>query len=68
MFFKIGVLKNFANFTGKQLSWSLSSIKLKVLKPVTLLKIDSNTCVSSEIYEIFKNIVFYRTHPMAASE
>ena len=23
MFFKIGVLKNFANFTGKHLSWSL---------------------------------------------
>ena len=24
MFFKIGVLKNFANFTGKHLCWSLS--------------------------------------------
>ena len=28
MFFKIGVLKNFANFTGKHLFWNLSLIKL----------------------------------------
>ena len=27
MFFKIGVLKNFANFTGKNLCWSLFLIK-----------------------------------------
>ena len=26
MFFKIGILKNFANFRGKYLSWSLFSI------------------------------------------
>ena len=31
-----GVLKNFANFTGKHLCWSLSSIKLQVFRPVTL--------------------------------
>ena len=29
MFFKIGVLKNCAIFTGKHLSWSLSLIKLQ---------------------------------------
>ena len=28
MFLKIGVLKNFANFTGKHLCWSLFLIKL----------------------------------------
>ena len=30
MFFKIGVLKNFAIFTGKHLCWSLSLIELQV--------------------------------------
>ena len=30
-FFKIGALKNFANFTGKQLCWSLFLIKLQAL-------------------------------------
>ena len=28
MFFKIGILKNFTNFTGKHLCWSLFFIKL----------------------------------------
>ena len=32
VFFKIGVLKNFANFTGKHLYWSLFIIKLQVSK------------------------------------
>ena len=36
MFFKIGVLKKFANFTGKKLCWSL---------PANLLKRDSSTGV-----------------------
>ena len=35
---KKGALKNFANFTGKQLCWDLSLIKLG---PATLLKRDS---------------------------
>ena len=30
-------------------------------RPETLLKRDSNTGVSYEIYEIFKNTFFYRT-------
>ena len=47
MIFKIGVLKNFANFTGKHLSWSLFSIKLT---PTQLF--------SSEYCEIFKNSFF----------
>ena len=36
LFFKIGILKNFAILTGKHLCWSLS------LRPVTLLKKNSN--------------------------
>ena len=42
MFFKIGVLKNFANFTGKHLCWSLFLIKLQGWRPSTLSKRDSN--------------------------
>ena len=38
MFFKVHVLKNFANFTGKQLCWSLRM-------PATSLKRDCNTGV-----------------------
>ena len=33
MFFKIGVLKNFANFIGKHLCWSLFLIKFKKKTP-----------------------------------
>ena len=47
MFFKIGVLKNFAIFTGKSLCWSLFLIKL--------LKRNSNTGFSCEKCNIFKN-------------
>ena len=42
---KIGVSKNFANFKGRQLCWSLFLIRLQALKPTTLLKGDSNTGV-----------------------
>ena len=45
MFFRVGVYKNFANFTGKHLCWSLFLIKLQAFMPPTLLKIDSNTGV-----------------------
>ena len=41
------VLRNFAKFTGKHLCQSLFLIKLQVLglRPATLLKRDSGTCV-----------------------
>ena len=42
---KKGALKNFANFTGKHLCWSLFSIKLQGRRPATFLKRDSNTGV-----------------------
>ena len=38
-------LKNFANFKGKHLCWSLFLIKLQASRPATLLKRDSNTGV-----------------------
>ena len=45
MFFKIGVLKNFALFTGKHLCWSLSLTKMMERRAATLLKRGSNTGV-----------------------
>ena len=45
MFFKIGVVKNFTKFTGKQMCWSLFLIRLQAWKAATILKRDSNTGV-----------------------
>ena len=45
MFFKLDVFKNFRNFTGKHLCWSLFLIKSEAFRPATLLKRDSNPCV-----------------------
>ena len=59
MFFRIGVLKIFTIFLGKHLCWTVFLIKL--------LKRHSNTSVFCEHWDIFKNIFFYRTLPMAAS-
>ena len=38
LFFKIGVLKNFAIFTGKHLHWSIIYNKVAVLRLANLLK------------------------------
>ena len=46
---KKGVLKNFSNFKGRHLGWSLFLIKLKR---------DSNTDIFCEICEAFKNTYF----------
>ena len=54
MFFRIGVLQNFANFTGKHLCWSLFLIK------------SAKVC-SCEICKIFKNTFFDRAPTVAAS-
>ena len=43
IFFKICVIKNFANSKGKHLCWSLCLIKLQVSRPAFLSKRDSNT-------------------------
>ena len=45
MLIKIGVIKNFAKFTGKHLCWDTFLIKLQALRPENLLKRDSNTGV-----------------------
>ena len=45
MFLKIGVLKNFAIFTGKYLCWSLFLINIQTWRPATLLKRDANIAV-----------------------
>ena len=67
MFCKKGVFKNFANFTGKHLCWSLFLEKLQVFRSAILLERDSNTGFSCEIYEIFKNTYFEEHLRTAAS-
>ena len=55
---KLGVLKNFANFVGKNLGWGLFLVKLEFWRPVTLLKKTPTQVFSCEIYELFKNNYF----------
>ena len=50
MFFKISVLKNFTNFTGKHLCWSRFLVNLQALGDVHVL--------FCEFYEILKNTFF----------
>ena len=54
MFFTVGVLKNFANFTGKHLCWSLQLYQ----------KETSTQVFSCEICEIFNSTFFKRTPPL----
>ena len=61
MFFKIGALKNFANFTGKHLCWNLFLIKL----PLQLYQKETPTQVFFS--EILQNTFLRRTPPVAAS-
>ena len=65
MFFKMGVLKKFANFTGEHPCCSLFN-KLTGQGLQLYKKRDSSTGVSCEICEIFKDTYFYRT-PVTAS-
>ena len=53
MFFKIGVLKKFANFIGKHLCLSFEETPTQVF--------------SCKICKIFKNTFFHRTPPVTAS-
>ena len=53
-----GVLKNFAIFTGKHLSWSLFLIKFRAFRPATLLKETPTQVFSCKICETFKNTYF----------
>ena len=58
IFFKKGVIKNFVQFTGKHLSWSLFLTKFKT---------GSNTDVFPWNFVNFLEYLFYRTHPVADS-
>ena len=65
MFFKLDVLKNFANLTGKHLRWSLFQLKMLLknrLWPAILSKIDYNTGVFLLNLQRFKTTSFYREH------
>ena len=55
MLFKTGALKNFANFTGKYLCWSLFLIKL----PLQLYQ--KQTPTQTFFCEIFKNTFFVKS-------
>ena len=55
---KQGVLKKFANVTGKNLCWSLFLIKLQFWGPATLLKKTPTQVFSCEICKLFKNNCF----------
>ena len=67
MFFKICVLKIFAVFAEKHLSWSYFSIKVTGLEVCNLLKRDSNTGVFCGYCKNFKNTYFEEYLRTAAS-
>ena len=66
MFFKMGVLKNFAIFTWKHQCWSIFLMKLQAFGPAILLKGYSNTATSSP--EQFKKHFFASFSPSSYSE
>ena len=68
LFCKKGVLRNFANFIGKHLCWSLFLMELQAWRPATLLNRDPTLVFSRGICEIFKNIYFKEHLPTTASE
>ena len=60
VFCKKGVLKNFANFTGKHPCWNIFYNQVAGLQPAGFLKKDSNASntsafLSCEVCETFKN-------------
>ena len=59
---QVGVLRNFAIFTGKRPCWSLLLIKLQVWRHAALLKRDSNTVVSLWILQNFLKHIFFTKH------
>ena len=68
IFFKVGVLKNFAKFTLKHLCRSLIFDKVADRRPANSVKKKSATQVFfCEFSKILKNSFIYRTSPAAAS-
>ena len=66
MFFKVGVLKSYAIFTGKHLRWGHFWTKFQSFRPTTL-KVTLTKVFFCEYCKIFKNSFFHRTPPVAAS-
>ena len=68
MFFKVGVLKRFANFTGKHLCWSLflKNLQAKGLQLHKKRKTPTEV-LSCEVCEIFDSTFSYRTPPVTTS-
>ena len=64
---KKGVLKDFANFTGKHLCRSLFLIKLQAFRPANLLKRYFNTGNFLWNLRNFYEHLFWRTSTLAAS-
>ena len=64
---KRGVLRNFAEFTGKHLCQSLFFNKVVGIRPASLLRKTRAEVFSYEFCEISKNTFCYRTPLMAAS-
>ena len=58
MFFKIGVLKNFAVFIGKHLCWSLIFNRVADFRPATILKKRLEQMFYCKYCKIFKNTCF----------
>ena len=63
-FFKVGALRNFANFPGKNLRQSLFLLRFKASN---FLKRDSSTGVFLWNLQNFENPLFHRTPLLAAS-
>ena len=57
VFFRIGVLKNFAIFTGRHLCWSLFLMKSQAFRPASLLNRDFNIGVF--LWILPEQCVFY---------
>ena len=68
VFCKKSVLKNFANFTGKHLCWSIFIIKLQAFNLQVFKKETPAQVLSCEVCETFKNNYFEEYLQMAASE
>ena len=67
MFFRIGVLKNFALFTRKHLCWSLFLIKFPAWRPFALLIRLQHRCFPVKFTKFLRTPFFDRTPTVAAS-
>ena len=61
MFFKIAVRKNFVNFIGKHLYWSLFLIKFQTQRLATLLKRHQHRCFPVKFAKILRTPILQNT-------